>query len=145
MTTNTYQGGIYPIDEDDEESGVEARIQRANGGEIAIPYSNVAFVDHRSGPEGALDAVNELLESAALPIRVADIDDHSDTHIIFLEDDREKPHVSAADLLREALQWVTDKPWDDSSLLHKRISEFLGTPVQYPEYIAKLKENDSDR
>jgi hypothetical protein len=142
--TNSYPGGIRPIDEEDEDSGVEARIDRANGGEIAIPYDNVAFVDHRGGPDAAFDAVNELLEKAALPIRVAQIDDRSDTHIIFLEDGREKPYVSATDLLREALEWVTDKPWDDSSLLHKRISEFIGTPVQYPEYIAKLKEDQSD-
>ncbi len=142
--TNSYPGGIRPIDDEDEDSGFEARIERANGGEIAIPYGNVAFVDHRGGPDAAFDAVNELLEKAALPIRVAQIDDRSDTHIIFLEADREKPYVSAADLLREALQWVTDKPWDDSSLLHKRISEFLNEPVKYPDYIASLKENERD-
>lgn len=142
--TNSYPGGIYPIDEDDEDSGLEARIERGNGGQIAIPYSNVSFVDGRAGPGGAFDAVNELLEEAALPIRLAHIEDGSDTHIIFLEEDREKPHVSAANLLREALEWVTDKPWDDPTLLHRRISEFLGKPVKYPEYIAKLKENESD-
>jgi hypothetical protein len=141
--TNIYNGGIYPIDEDDEDAGLEARIERKNGGQIAIPYGSVEFASCQS-TDGAVDAVNALLETAALPIRVAQIEDGSNTHILFLEEDCEKPHVSATDLLREALEWITDKPWDDPTLLHKRISEFLGKPVKYPEYIAKLKENESD-
>lgn len=40
----------------------------------------------------------------------------------------------ALDLLEEAREWVTDKPWDDNTYLHKRISEFLGLPVEYPEW-----------
>lgn len=37
-------------------------------------------------------------------------------------------------LLREALAHITDKPWDDSTFLHKRISEHLGLPVSYPDW-----------
>lgn len=37
-------------------------------------------------------------------------------------------------LLREAREWVTAKPWDDSTELHKRISVELGLPVEYPDW-----------
>lgn len=140
MTTNNYNGGIYPIDDDDEDAGLEARIERANGGHIAIPYSNVEFVACRSS-SGAFDAVNALLETADLPIRVAHIEDGSNTHIIFLEEQTEKPLVSAVDLLREALQFVPSKAWDEPTLLHKRISKFLETGPQYADCIEKLKEH----
>lgn len=52
--------------------------------------------------------------------------------------------MQAEALLRESLQWVTDKPWDDDTLLHKRISEFLGDPVKYPDYIKQLEANNDD-
>lgn len=42
-------------------------------------------------------------------------------------------------LLLEARKWVTDKPWDDSSDLHKRISLALGLPVSYPNW--KVEES----
>lgn len=44
------------------------------------------------------------------------------------------PAPGAEALLREALQHITDKPWDDSTSLHKRISEHLGLPVSYPDW-----------
>lgn len=37
-------------------------------------------------------------------------------------------------LLAEALEWVTEKPWDDSSYLHQRISAELGKPPAYPDW-----------
>jgi hypothetical protein len=37
-------------------------------------------------------------------------------------------------LLVEAREWVTEKPWDDSTFLHKRISEALGLPIEYPNW-----------
>lgn len=37
-------------------------------------------------------------------------------------------------LLKESLEHVTDKPWDDRTHLHKRISEALCIPVQYPDW-----------
>ena len=52
--------------------------------------------------------------------------------------------MQAEALLREALQWVTDKPWDDDTLLHKRISEFLGEPVHYQDHIKTLETNNDD-
>ena len=82
--TNIYNGGIYPIAEDDEDAGLEARIERRNGGHIAIPYSSVEFASCRS-TDGVVDAVNALLETAALPIRVAQIEDGRSAHILFLE------------------------------------------------------------
>lgn len=42
-------------------------------------------------------------------------------------------------LLKEALEHVTDKPWDDPTLLHARISEALGLPVEYPEDVARCR------
>lgn len=47
-------------------------------------------------------------------------------------------------LLEEALDWVTDKPWDDTSHLHKRISEELGLPVQYPDCFPDDDEDGTD-
>ena len=46
----------------------------------------------------------------------------------------EEPAPSAEALLREALLHITDKPWDDPTFLHKRISEHLGLPVSYPDW-----------
>lgn len=37
-------------------------------------------------------------------------------------------------LLVEAMEWVTDKPWDDSSFLHKRICDALEVPHEYPDW-----------
>lgn len=37
-------------------------------------------------------------------------------------------------LLREARDGITDKPWDDPSHLHKRISEALGLPISYKDW-----------
>ncbi|MBB6204420.1 hypothetical protein GGD69_005314 [Paraburkholderia fungorum] len=45
-------------------------------------------------------------------------------------------HEKAVGLLREALQHISDKPWEETSLLHARISEFLGSPVQYAGAVA---------
>ena len=40
----------------------------------------------------------------------------------------------ALSLLRESLDHIDDKPWDDSTRLHERISTFLGLPVSYPDW-----------
>lgn len=45
-----------------------------------------------------------------------------------------EPAPTSDALLLEALQHITDKPWDDSTFLHKRISERLGLPVSYPDW-----------
>lgn len=45
-------------------------------------------------------------------------------------------------LLKEAMEWVSDKPWDDPTHLHKRISEELKLPLSYPEYFEET-ENES--
>lgn len=37
-------------------------------------------------------------------------------------------------LLREAREYITDKPWDDNSRLHDRISDALGLPRHYPHH-----------
>jgi hypothetical protein len=37
-------------------------------------------------------------------------------------------------LLNEAKEWVTDKPWDDDTHLHKRICEALNQPIEYPNW-----------
>lgn len=37
-------------------------------------------------------------------------------------------------LLNEAKEWVTDKPWDDPTYLHKRICEALNQPIEYPNW-----------
>lgn len=41
-------------------------------------------------------------------------------------------------LLVEAREQISDKPWDDKTYLHKRISEELGLPVSYPEFFVEL-------
>jgi hypothetical protein len=38
-------------------------------------------------------------------------------------------------LLREALEHITEKPWDDDTHLHARISRELGLPIQYADHI----------
>lgn len=45
-------------------------------------------------------------------------------------------------LLTEAREYVTDKPWDDSTLLHKRISEALGLPVENADWIKEVYGDD---
>ncbi|MDK0999974.1 hypothetical protein ACO2TQ_38860 [Burkholderia sp. OKR4-1] len=47
--------------------------------------------------------------------------------------------AAANSLLREARDRITDKPWDDQTLLHARISEFLGLPVEYPDQVAQAR------
>ena len=42
-------------------------------------------------------------------------------------------------LLTEAREQITDKPWDDTTRLHRRISEALGLEVQYADW---MKETD---
>ena len=37
-------------------------------------------------------------------------------------------------LLKEAREHVTDKPWDDDTYLHDRISDALGMPRSYPDH-----------
>ena len=40
----------------------------------------------------------------------------------------------AIGLLRESLDHITEKPWDEPTQLHARISTFLGLPVAYPDW-----------
>lgn len=51
----------------------------------------------------------------------------------------------ALNLLKEAREQITDKPWDDPTHLHKRISEELNLPVSYPEHFNNESENDNGR
>lgn len=51
---------------------------------------------------------------------------------------------TARGLLREALGHITPKPWDDTTLLHARISEFLGEPVQYPDNVKASRQSNED-
>lgn len=44
--------------------------------------------------------------------------------------------VPAKALLGEALGHITPKPWDDPTMLHARVSEFLGRPVEYADQVA---------
>lgn len=44
-------------------------------------------------------------------------------------------HEMAVGLLREALKHISDKPWEESTLLHARISEFLGEPIKYADAV----------
>lgn len=44
-------------------------------------------------------------------------------------------------LLVEALEWVTAKPWDDSTFLHKRICDALEIPSEFPDWDYNLGES----
>ncbi len=44
-------------------------------------------------------------------------------------------------LLKEARDQITDKPWDDCTRLHDRISDALGMPRSYPEHPRFNTEN----
>lgn len=48
--------------------------------------------------------------------------------------------VELVPLLHEALEWIPSKPWDDRTYLHKRISEVLGLPIEYPDYFDESDE-----
>lgn len=37
-------------------------------------------------------------------------------------------------LLVEALDWITAKPWDDGTFLHKRICDALEISSEYPDW-----------
>lgn len=37
----------------------------------------------------------------------------------------------ALELLREALGHINAKPWEEPTLLHARVSEFVGEPMQH--------------
>jgi hypothetical protein len=52
--------------------------------------------------------------------------------------------MEAEKLLLEAMEFVPEKPWDEPTLLRKRICEFFGKPVPYADYIEKMQENQSD-
>ena len=49
----------------------------------------------------------------------------------------------AKQLLTEALVQISDKPWDDRSLLHARISTYLGREPSYPDVVAEIKAQDA--
>ena len=53
-------------------------------------------------------------------------------------------YMEAEKLLLEAMEFVPEKPWDEPTLLRKRICEFFGKPVPYADYIEKMQENQSD-
>lgn len=45
-------------------------------------------------------------------------------------------------LLTEAREHVTAKPWDDPTRLHRRISEALGLPVEYADWMTEADGDD---
>lgn len=47
----------------------------------------------------------------------------------------------ALGLLREALDHINEKPWDESTRLHERISKFLGLPVVYPNWDEETEDS----
>ncbi|MBA9859910.1 hypothetical protein [Ralstonia insidiosa] len=49
-------------------------------------------------------------------------------------------HETAVDLLQEALGKINDKPWEDPTLLHARISEYLGQPVKYADAVVLVRK-----
>lgn len=51
--------------------------------------------------------------------------------------------ATARALLVESLVHISPKPWDDTTLLHARVSEFLGHPVEYPELVASARSDDT--
>jgi hypothetical protein len=51
--------------------------------------------------------------------------------------------VELIGLLTEAREMITDKPWDDDTRLHERISKALGLPVSYPNYAVEEYEEDA--
>lgn len=48
-------------------------------------------------------------------------------------------HETAVDLLKEALGKLNDKPWEDPTLLHARICEYLGQPVKYADAVVLVR------
>jgi hypothetical protein len=42
--------------------------------------------------------------------------------------------VELVSLLAEARDQITDKPWEDTTELHARISRALGLPLSYPDW-----------
>ncbi len=48
----------------------------------------------------------------------------------------------ARGLLREALKHINKKPWDEPTLLHARISEFLGVPVEYADFVEAVRREE---
>lgn len=53
-------------------------------------------------------------------------------------------YIEAEKLLLEALEHITDKPWDDPSLLHARICEFFGKPVPYADQVAQMRGSQDE-
>lgn len=47
--------------------------------------------------------------------------------------------ASAKALLGECLAHITEKPWDDESLLHARVSDFLGLEIKHPDLVNQIK------
>jgi hypothetical protein len=43
-------------------------------------------------------------------------------------------------LLAEAREHICDKPWDERTLLHARISRALGLPVEYPDTVERMEQ-----
>lgn len=50
--------------------------------------------------------------------------------------------AKACALLAEALDHITDKPWDDRTQLHSRICKFLGRSVTYPDFISDKDDSE---
>ncbi len=82
------------------------------------------------------DQVVELEDGVATAVTYpVSEDDQEELRLEFFNLVRIGGEQTTADvLLREALMHITDKPWDDSTHLHKRISEHLGRPISYPEW-----------
>jgi hypothetical protein len=52
--------------------------------------------------------------------------------------------MEAEKLLLEAMEFVPEKPWDEPTLLRKRICEFFGKPVPYADYIADMERSQEN-
>lgn len=50
----------------------------------------------------------------------------------------------AESLLMEALEHVTPKPWDDRTLLHARICEYLGLPVPFHDIVSRMRRENNN-
>jgi len=58
------------------------------------------------------------------------------------------PHIrknsDEGKMLKEALDHITDKPWDDHSFLHARICKALKLSIPYRGWMAEYLENNRD-
>lgn len=80
----TIEGGVEPIDEENESKGLVIRASR-DGKPVEFPYNSCFFHDHRSSIQEAVNNINNLLEEQNIPVHFIEIDDRSDTAVFVLE------------------------------------------------------------